>query len=413
MRDHTNVAIDAFLRGRRSDLVQLVSELVSTDSQMPPHADERGVVEVLKKRMAGLGLPLGDVIAADVNRPNLITRIPGSGRGQTLLLNGHVDTKPIGDAEALWNSDPLVPEVRNGRMYGLGTSDMKAAVAAMVFAAAALGETDTRLRGDLVLAFTADEEDGGGLGSRFIARKLRDVDACLIGEPSGCDHDWQGIHLVSRGICCFRVRVRGTQMHSSLSDRMPSINASLRMADLLLRIKDELDLRYDPHVLDHATPTVNAGVLVSGGVYYGVLPGVAEFGCDLRTVPGMTEREVRNSIDQWLRRCRERTPGIEVDVEFEPTLTWVPPSEISPTHDLVAAVQSAAVEVLGAAPPLTVFPGTTDAPWYDDAGISTIPSFGPGVLTCCHGPNEYVDIESIHQAARMYARIAVRYCGES
>ena len=143
------------------------------------------------------------------------------------------------------------PELRDGRLYGLGSSDMKAAVAAMAFAAAALRAPGMpELRGDLVLAFVADEEDGGVHGSKFLAPRLHGVDACLIGEPSGWERDWQGLHLVSRGVCCFRIRVHGTQMHSSLSDRMESVNASRLMAELLVSLEDEFELDFVPHPLD-------------------------------------------------------------------------------------------------------------------------------------------------------------------
>jgi acetylornithine deacetylase len=407
----SRLAADAFLHEHRDDLFELVADLVSIDSQIPPFADERRIVDFLRSRMVDLGLDEGEVLAADPVRPNLVTRVPGSSGEGRLVLNGHVDTKPVGDSLPLWESDPLGPEIRDGCLYGLGSSDMKGAVAAMVFAAAAVVASGARLEGDLVLAFVADEEAGAGLGSKFLAPRLADVGACLIGEPSGWDREWQGIHLVSRGVCCFRVRVHGTQMHSSLSDRMPSVNASRRMADLLVSLEDELELEFVPHPLGGATPTLNVGVLVSGGVYFGVVPGLAEFGCDLRTLPGMTEAGVRASLERWLERRREADPELDAEIVFEPGLTWVPPAEIDQGHPLVAAAQAAAREVLGSSPPLSVFPGGTDAPWFDAAGVATIPSFGPGNLTRCHGPNEYVSLESVLQAARMYARIAIDYCG--
>ncbi len=404
-------AIDSFLAARRVELVSLVADLVSIDSQIPPHADEREIVAFLRARLNELGLGEGEVIASDPNRPNLLVRMPGTGGGRTLMLNGHLDTKPVGDARPAWHTDPLVPEIREGRLYGLGSSDMKAAVAAMVFAAAAVRAPGMpELRGDLVLAFVADEEDGGVHGAKFLAPLLEGVDACLVGEPSGWDRNWQGLHLVSRGVCCFRVRVHGTQMHSSLSDRMESVNASRLMAELLLSLEDELELEFVPHPIDGSEPTLNVGVVVSGGVYFGVVPGLAEFGCDLRTLPGMTLDSVRVALERWLERRRVERPGLEAEVVFEPGLTWVPPAEIVADHALVRAAREASGEVLGVPPPLLVFPGATDAPWFEAEGIPTIPSFGPGLLTNCHGPNEYVDLESIHQAARMYARIATQYC---
>lgn len=405
----TSASIDAFLDRHRDDLIDTCADLIRIDSQIPPHSDEREVIAFLRERMAELGIGGGEVVGAEAERPNLVTRIAGARDGPALLLNGHVDTKPVGDARSLWRSDPMAPEIRDGHLYGLGAADMKAAVAAMVFAAAAV-EASGGAAGDLVLAFTADEEAGASFGSRFLAPRLEGIDACLIGEPSGWERDWQGLHLVSRGLCCFRVRVRGTQMHSSLSDRMPSVNASRLMADLLGRIGDELRFEHVPHPLG-AVPTLNAGVIVQGGVFFGVVPGLAEFGCDLRTVPGMSEAAVHAAIDGWLDERRRADPRLDVEVVYEPRLEWIDAAEIDAAHPLVAAVEGAAADVLGAAPPHCVFPGTCDAPWYAAVGIPTIPSFGPGVLTCCHGPNERVSVESVHQAARIYAHAAARFCG--
>lgn len=404
--------IDAYLETERGRLFELVADLVAVDSQIPPHSDERAVAELLRERMAALGLGRGEVVAADPHRPNVVARIPGEGAGRTLMLNGHLDTKPVGAARDEWLSDPLTPEVRDGRLYGLGAADMKAAVAAMVLAAAALRAT-AALAGELVLAFVADEEAGATHGAKFLAPRLEGVDAGLIGEPSGWKHDWQGLHLVSRGLCCFRVQVRGTQMHSSVSDQMPSVNASQRMAELLVDIERELELDREPHALGGPGPTLNVGVLVQGGVFFGVVPGQAEFACDLRTLPGASEGQVHAAIERWLARRRATDPNLDVEVTYEPGLQWIPPSEIGADHPLVHATRAAASHVLGSSPPLSVFPGTCDAPWFAEAGIPTIPSFGPGLLTCSHGPNEYVELDRVHEAARVYAHTAAEFCGPS
>ena len=151
------LAIDEFLAAWREELTRLACDLVRINSQIPPHGDERAIVAFLRGRLRGLGLGEGEVLAAEPQRPNLVTRVPGRGGGRTLMLNGHLDTKPVGDALPLWHSDPLSPQIRGGRLYGLGASDMKGAVAAMVFAALALRESGVpRPRGDLVLAFTSE-----------------------------------------------------------------------------------------------------------------------------------------------------------------------------------------------------------------------------------------------------------------
>jgi len=403
--------IDSFLDERKEELIALVRDLVAIDSQIPPHADERAIVAFLQDTLKRLGLADElTVIGPSPERPSLIARLRGTGGGKNLMLNGHTDTKPVGEARGLWNTEPLDATIIDGKMYGLGTTDMKAAVAAMIYAAYAIKETGVPLSGDIVIGMIADEEAGAQLGAKFVAPHVENVDAILIGEPSGWAHDWQRIHLVSRGVCGFRIVVTGTQMHSSLSDRMPSVNASLKLADLMTRIGSEIDLPFTPHPLGEVGPTLNAGVMISGGTFFGVVPGRAEFACDLRTVPGQTIEEVAQGIGSWLDACRAADPELQVEYAFEPGLDWIPWSELAADHPLVSATQAAAEDVLGEAPPLGVFPGGTDAPWYSEIGIPTLPSFGPGVLTCAHGPNEFVSVESIHEAARMYARIAADFC---
>lgn len=406
----STAALDLFLAEREDELLDLVRDLIAIDSQIPPFSDEREIVAFLSSLLTRLGLGELTVLGPSPERPSLIARIRGTGGGQNLMFNGHTDTKPVGEARGLWMTEPLVATERDGNLYGLGATDMKAALAAMIYAAYALQQTGIPMRGDLVLGMIADEEAGAQLGAKYVAPFVDDVDAILIGEPSGWEHDWQGIHLVSRGVCCFRIVVTGTQMHSSLSDRMPSVNASLKLADLMLRIGNELDLPFTPHPLGQVGPTLNTGVMIDGGTFFGVVPGRAEFSCDLRTVPGMTREDVADGLEKWLGACRAADPELEVAYRFEPGLDWIPWSELDDQHPLVAATQRAAVDVLGEAPPLSVFPGGTDAPWYSQVGIPTLPSFGPGVLTCAHGPNEFVSIASVLQAARMYARIAADFC---
>ncbi len=405
-------ATDRYLDEHADDLLALTAELIAIDSQIPPHADERAIVARLQEVLPRWGLPSGEILAPRPERPSLIVRIPGSGGGPTLMLCGHVDTKPIGEARALWRTDPLTATVVDGDLYGLGANDMKGAVAGMILAAASVVALGEPLPGDLVLALVADEEGGAAEGAVAIAPLLRDIDAALIGEPSGWQRDWQGIHLVSRGVCCFRVVVTGTQMHSSLSDRMPGVvSATQKAAQLLADMTRELDFAVEPHRLGGVGPTLNAGVMIDGGTFFGVVPGRAEFSCDLRTIPGMTRDQVAATIESWLDARRAADPDLRAELVFEPGLDWIPPSELPEEHPLVPIVQSAAREVLGEAPPLSVFPGGTDAPWFAQSGIPTLPSFGPGMLTSAHGPNEFVSVRSLHEAAKMYARVILDYCG--
>jgi acetylornithine deacetylase len=204
-------------------------------------------------------------------------------------------------------------------------------------------------------------------------------------------------------------------MHSSVSDILPSVNASAKMAYVLWRMARDLRSRihFPPHPFVPQGPTINVGVMLKGGIFFGVYPGYAEFACDFRTLPGMTQDGVRHDIEAFLDELRREDPELKVVLEFEPLpLGWIPPSEIPADHPLVVALQTAAQQVFGSSPPLGAIPGTTDSCKFQyGLGIPTVPAFGPGWLPLAHGPNERVAVESVWQAAEVYALCALYYLG--
>jgi acetylornithine deacetylase/succinyl-diaminopimelate desuccinylase-like protein len=292
--------------------------------------------------------------------------------------------------------------IRDGKIYGLGSTDMKGAVAAMVYAGAALSEVRGGFAGELQLVLSADEEGGSAYGVKFLASAghLRG-DAALIGEPSGIRRELEFIDLSSRGIACFRFQVFGDQMHSSLSDEFQAVNASVKAAELVSRFAREFKLE---------GTTVNVGVTLQGGVYFGVVPGFAEFGCDLRVPPGSSESMVRARVEAWLAQQRLNDPALRVDLVWEaPPTPWIEPVQFPNDHPLADAVRAASAKVLATPPSVGCFPAATDAPWLVSVGVPTIPAFGPGLLPLAHAPNECVEIASVFACARIYALAALQY----
>lgn len=400
----------AFLRRNRGDVVELTSALVAAPSPNLP-GDETAPAAVVERAVADLGLPPARVVAAEPHRPNLIVRIDGARPGPHLALCGHLDTKPVGEAVGEWRTDPFSPTIEGDRLYGLGSTDMKGACAAMLLAGAAFASVADRAAGSLSLLFTADEEYGSRFGAEFLARRgLVEADAILLGEPAGVSRDWEAIRVVSRGFSGFKVTVQGTQTHSSISDQVPTVNAVEAMAKVMVGFRRELRPRFPPHPLCPTGPTVNIGVRCEGGVGYGVLPGRAEFWSDIRTTPGMSQQRLAEDIEAALGRVRPEVPGAVVDWAFAPALTWIGPTEVAPEHPLVRATQRAAERVLGAAPPLAAFPGATDAwPFQGIGGIPTLAAFGPGLLPLAHGPNEWVSVTALEQAAAIFALTALEF----
>lgn len=403
-------AVTAFLEGRGDEVLEFARELIRTPSPNPP-GNETEVADLVTERLTTLGVDDVTRMGAEENRPNLIARIGVGSPGRTLMLSGHLDTKPAGDMEA-WKTDPWDPVIADGQLIGLGSGDMKAALAGMVYAAAAIQSLD-HFPGALVLALTADEEAGSRLGSKWLAEEGHlSADVAVIGEPSGINSEWQAIHLISRGAALFKIRIVGTQMHSSISDRIKGVNATVEMAKLIQRMDERLldYLTYEEHPLCPTGPTVNVGVMASAGVFYGVYPGRAEFACDLRTIPGMDEATLKADIQRFLDEAMADEPDLKAELVWD---IMAPATEISSDEPVVGALQRAATDVLGFEPALDAFPGATDAPHFQlTAGIPCVAAFGPGMLPSAHSPNEQMAAEGAFQSARIYALAAITYLEE-
>jgi acetylornithine deacetylase/succinyl-diaminopimelate desuccinylase-like protein len=394
----------ADIESQREAILGFTTQLIATPSPTPP-GDETAVAALVSAHMAQLGLRDSRTVGPSATRSSVLWRSAGGRPGPRIALNGHIDTKPIGDPTH-WRTDPLAATIVDGEMYGLGSSDMKAAVAAMVYAAAAFERLHPDHGGTLGLVLTADEEGGMGQGAHWLLDNgFIDYDAVIIGEPAGIRTSWEQLDVVSRGFTALKVTVGGTQMHSSLTDVMPNRNASVLLAGVLTRFKSELKLRYEPHPYCPQGVTVNPGVMLKGGVFYGVNPGRAEFGVDIRIPPGLTKAAVQAAMDEFVESERATDPDLEITWAFENApLDWIAPTEISTDHALVKAARSATRAVLGHEPPLGAFPGGTEAAVYHGrGGIPVLAALGPGYLPVCHGPNEHVEVESIIEAAKIYA----------
>lgn len=395
----------AELDARDEELRGFAARLLRTPSPNPPN-DTRAVADLVAAELARLGITDARIVGPDELNANLLVEAAGSAPGRSLILSGHLDTKPSGPLED-WEHGPWQGVSSDGQLHGLGASDMKGAIAAMVYAAAAFRASGAP--GSIRLVLTADEETGGVAGASWLARQgLVQGDAAIIGEPSGVHSDWDHIRIVSRGVCLVRFHVEGDQVHSSLSDQIDAVNASVMMAQLMSRLdRDRLEVfRHRPHPLGGTRPTVNVGLDVTAGVGAGFLAGSASFLCDIRLLPSMERSEVEEDLQRFLDEARADMPGLRARYAIE---LWLDGCEVAPTAAVVGAIQRASERVLGQAPPLGVFPGGTDAPFFHATGIDTVPGFGPGLLSLAHRPGEWVSERSLAEAARLYVTTALEF----
>ena len=228
---------------------------------------------------------------------------------------------------------------------------MKGPIAAMLYGAIAIKETGAPFNGELVLAFTADEENGGHYGAEYMAREgLAEADACLIGEPSGMESGLDFLATACRGAICFTLMVKGTQMHSSQSDIRNGVNAGVKLAKVLYRMSEELVIRHEPHPLYPQGITINLAETMSGGVNYCIIPGYMEAKNDIRLLPGMTRDTVMEDLNGFLDKLRREDPDLDVEMVLADGQGWIDGAEIPANHPLVDSILDATDRVLGFKP---------------------------------------------------------------
>jgi acetylornithine deacetylase/succinyl-diaminopimelate desuccinylase family protein len=336
------------------------------------------------------------VIERDERRPNLIISIGDPSTGPTLAMNGHLDVVPVSDADA-WKTDPFDPVISEDgvRLYGRGSSDMKASVGVML----AMMELfrDRRMRGCLQAHIVSDEEMSGHYGTVAVMDAIADGTLpkptwCLIGEKSDLK-----VRNAERGILHIRVKVLGRASHTAAA-RTTGVNAIALAARAILALERDID-RHHPSV---GKPVISIN-RISGGVADNVVPGECEFLIDRRLIPGETRESVVDEITETLMNVAVPERGeFRFSLTVDPGGDFIPANITKPDSPLVRAVWEAARDVRGEEPEFFVqWAGATDGRYYRLAGIDTV-GMGPGGENA-HGANEAVFIDDLVAQAKIYA----------
>ncbi|QEU95993.1 M20 family metallopeptidase [Streptomyces kanamyceticus] len=339
-----------------------------------------------------------DVVEVAPGRPNTVAVVEGGGgAGPTLMFEGHIDVVTEGDA-ADWSVDPYGAEIRDGRLWGRGSADMKSGVAAMIYAVRAL-QLAGPFPGRVVVGVLCDEE-GLMLGAKaFAASPLaRTVDGVIVCEPEGYE-----VCTSARGGIRLRIDLHGVMAHGAMPQEARSpIVAGARVVDALADVQEWAQARYGAHPRAGRV-TVTPTVLLGGDPdQLNVIPAHGVVGVDVRTHPGTDHAEL---IDRVRESALRAAAGVGVDV----ALTVVddrPAVEIADDHPVVTALVDAHRQVHGEDPPFGAVPGTTDGTILTrDAGLPTV-VYGPGGKWIAHQKDEYVEVREIAEYTRVYAAAA-------
>jgi acetylornithine deacetylase len=353
-------------------------------------------------------------------RANVVGTLSGAGAGPSLMFNGHMDTSYSGQEPWLVHVPGFQPNpfVRDDRLYGLGISNMKGALACYVEALRALAVEGVRLRGDVVIAAVCGEIEkaqfgdaqgaefrGYATGSRHLVTHGGVADMCILGEPT------EGkVVLGHFGSLWLRISTRGNFIHTAFSEGMRDQNSILRMREVLDAVLEWIpSWEDDPeNTYRGAKAIVNVGALQGGfGWRVSRTPHRTDLFLDIRVPPGKPMPVARGEVLQLVRELDRRFPDYGVEGEVYVT---APGSEIAEDHPLVAAIDDSHAEVFGEPPERDVTRWFSDASVLTRYGIETV-NYGTstGLLDTEYGEN--LDIDGLVKTADVYARAARRICG--
>jgi acetylornithine deacetylase len=388
-------------------LIDLAVRLVSTPSFT---GSEEACARVMAAELDELGLQVMWQQVED-GRANVVGTLPGEGGGPTLMFNGHLDTSYSGDEPWLRDIQGFRPEgfVRRGRIYGLGISNMKGALAAYVEALRSLIVSGVRLKGDVVIAAVCGEIEktqhgeaqgaefrGYAAGSRYLVGHGGAADVCILGEPTE-----NKLVLAHFGTLWLRLRVHGPFIHTAFSLGRIEENSIVKMRSVLDRVLAFLPEWEQEMSYGDVRGVGNIGAIQGGfGWRVSRTPHATDLFIDLRVPPDVSMAHARRKALAFAR-------GVEgVDAEVFVT---APGAEIDEGHPLVAAVGAAHEEVFGSPPERDV------TRWFSDASVLTrygIATLNYGTSSGLPDPEygENLEVDGLVKTAEVYARAVRKMC---
>jgi acetylornithine deacetylase len=412
----------------RQRLIEITQQLVRRPSEnKPPHGAELACQSWIAEQLRACGwepdlYPLDSVAGLRehplffagrdyAGRPNIGARKQGTGNGRSLLLSGHIDTVPRGTQP--WTRDPFGGAIEGNRLYGRGANDMKAGVATNLFVVEMLAKLGIELAGDLLFETVADEEFGGSNGT--LAGRLRgyNADAVVLSEPTSLR-----LCPAQRG-----GRIQHIQFEAPggvlQNGKFPQ-GVIPQLTRFLERVPEfaEQRKRTAPHhelfhtFVDPVPVSVTKVVTSPWGTSEPItVPETALIEFYWQTMPGETREAIDREFSSWLEGMVREEPEVFVRMpRFRSPVRWLPGSAIARNEPLVLAFQQCAAAVLGREPEVCGIEGPCDLFVFQQG-------FGiPGILWGAHGGNthaadEYVEIDTLVEAARVLLHFVVEWCG--
>lgn len=414
--------LSAAVEAARSDLIAFLQKMVQAAS-LPDHEHE--VQNLVAQKLQSIGLEVeivpshfdelrhhpafGDDGFSPTERINVVGRWRGTGlgNGHSLILNGHVDVVPAGDL-SLWTDSPWSGAVRDGRLYGRGSCDMKAGLCAGIFAVEALQRLGYRPARDVLIESVIGEESGG-IGTLTTIVKGYAADAVILLEPTRLE-----ISPVQSGALTFRLIIPGRSIHAAMK---PYGVSAIEKFALLLSAIQQLEARRH-HTFKHELyldpnniAPINIGT-VRGGAWHSTVPEEVVAEGRMGVLPGETNESARKAFEGAIQIAAEADAWLS---QHPPRVEWFEgqfeSGQTRQDHPFLQQLGMAHQEVTGSAPALRGVTYGSDMRLFTNHARTAATHYGPGDVGMAHAANEFVPLDEVVTATKVVAQMIARWCG--
>jgi len=418
MQDLENKVLEV-VDNKRDEIVGFLRDIVRIPSET---GQEETLMEYLGDRLKRMGFEVDTWrVSEDLlkghpafkliglrygERSQLAAVLRGKGGGRSILLNGHIDTVPPGPPE-FWKYGPFEGIVERGRLYGRGAADMKGGLTALIWAVECIREAGAQLKGDIILEPVIEEEAGGAGTLACLVRGYR-ADGAIVAEPTNMK-----LFTAQAGASWFRIRVSGKATHGCMrNEGVSAAEKAIKIFNSILKFEKER-IRRSSHRLykKYRNPCpINIGVFKAGS-WPAIVPDQAVLEGRMGLLPGEKFAQVNKRFERHISTSTKDDPWLK---ENPPKIEWFAiwePCEIPLSHPLVGLARRCFRRVLGRECEVSGSTYGADMRILSlYGGIPTI-MLGPGDIKHAHFANEFIDLEDLMNATKVFALLILRWCG--
>jgi acetylornithine deacetylase len=420
MSDKSRQDVLAVIDKNRDQAVAFLQKMVTIPSVT---GDEAAIQAYLDKYLRGIGLEVDmwetdwdelkkhpgyrPVARGYEGRPNIVATWKGSGGGRSLLLNGHTDVIPVGNGEG-WSDNPWSASIKNGRIYGRGSCDMKSGVASHILAVEYLKAAGLKPKGDVYINIVIDEEVSGHGTLDTVIRGYK-ADAGISGETSDL-----AVQPACIGRIWFEIEIQGKP--AGIQKRYEGISG----IELGMKITKAVQELEDKRVATVSHPLYPSAIdslpciigSFSAGNYPSAFPATCLLKGSIGTVPGEDHEGVKKSLVDQIARAAAKDPWMK---DHPPVVRFVgydaQASEIPREHPIVKTVSACYKELTGKDPVISGRQGAADTRFLNSYGNTPTVIFGPGSTAIMHANDEYVSIDDYITSIKVMALSIYDWCG--